>query len=121
MSKIVVWMDTEHAKLFHIGGEKIAPTIVSRHEVRHHSAHEPEMKQHHEKLYKELTEHLKDAGEILLLGPGVAKNQFQHFLKERAHAHLADKVVGVENADHPSDSQILDYAKRFFKKYDALH
>lgn len=121
MSKVVVWMDTEHAKLFHIGGEKSAPKIVETHEIRHHTSHEPEMKHHHEKLYRELAEKLKDAGEILLVGPGVAKSQFQHFLRESAHSHLNGKVVGVENADHPTDAQIQDYAKRYFKKYDALH
>jgi hypothetical protein len=37
------------------------------------------------------------------------------------HDHLiADKVVGIETVDHPTDGQLLAYAKKYFHKVDAL-
>jgi hypothetical protein len=33
---------------------------------------------------------------------------------------MMDKLAGVETVDHPSDGQLLDYARRYFKAADLL-
>jgi len=62
---------------------------------------------------------VKDAHEILIVGPGSAKNELQ----KHAVAHdpaIAQKIVGVETVDHPTDGQVLNFAKQFFHKVDQL-
>jgi stalled ribosome rescue protein Dom34 len=57
--------------------------------------------------------------EILVIGPGSAKLE----LIKHAHHHdpkVAEKIVGVETVDHPSDKEILAYARKFFYKVDQM-
>ncbi|MEY3885592.1 MAG: hypothetical protein RIS87_1367 [Pseudomonadota bacterium] len=62
---------------------------------------------------------LSGAGEILIVGPGSAKLElFKH-----AHSHdakIAEKIVGLETVDHPTDGQLLAYAKKYFVKLDNM-
>jgi hypothetical protein len=34
---------------------------------------------------------------------------------------IAKRIIGIETVDHPTDGQILAYAKKFFKKFDQLN
>lgn len=33
---------------------------------------------------------------------------------------MADKVIGVETVDHPTDGQVLAYARRYFRAADQM-
>ena len=57
--------------------------------------------------------------EILIVGPGGAKTELHHDLQAR-HASVAQHVVAVEGSDHPSDGQLLAFARKYFKRIDAL-
>ena len=62
---------------------------------------------------------VNESKEILILGPGSAKLE----LIKHAHHHdakIAEKIVGVETIDHPTDKEILAYARKFFYKVDQL-
>ena len=62
---------------------------------------------------------VNESKEILILGPGSAKLE----LIKHAHQHdakIAEKIVGVETVDHPSDKEILAYARKFFYKVDRM-
>lgn len=69
--------------------------------------------------YHAVVEALKGAQEILVVGPAQAK---LHLIKHiHAHDHgLADKVVGVETIGHPSDAQIVAYARKYFVAKDRM-
>jgi hypothetical protein len=41
-------------------------------------------------------------------------------LKEK-HAPLGKGIVAVETADHPSDAEVLSYARRHFKALDRMY
>ena len=53
------------------------------------------------------------------VGPGSAKTEFAHHL-DRRHPQLAAHVVAVETVDHPSDHELLDFARRTFTRIDSL-
>jgi stalled ribosome rescue protein Dom34 len=75
----------------------------------------PEDKQY----YHAVVEALKGAEEILVVGPAQAKLQ----LIKHMHAHdqaVADKVVGVESIDHPTDGQLVAYARKYFAAKDRM-
>lgn len=69
--------------------------------------------------YHAIAEALNGAQEILVVGPAQAKLQ----LIKHLHAHdpkVADKVVGVETIDHPSDGQLVAYARKYFVAKDRM-
>lgn len=115
----VVWIDHSQAKVFHVGlsgadEATLHPHLPTRH--IHHKA--GSMGSGHaapeKAFYAEVTRALADAGEILIMGPAGAKSELANHI--RAHApDVAKRIVAVEPADHPSDSEIVAYAKRHFK------
>ena len=69
--------------------------------------------------YHAVAESLKGAQEILVVGPAQAKLQ----LIKHLHAHhpaMAELVVGIETVDHPTDGQLIAYARKYFIAKDAL-
>ena len=115
----VVWLDHAEAKVFHIGltGDDevtLHPHLPTQH--LHHKANEigsgnakPDAR-----FLEEIASALADAGEILIIGPSGAKTELAKHLREK-HPKIGERIVAVEAADHPSDGQIVDYAKRHFK------
>jgi hypothetical protein len=57
---------------------------------------------------------VSDAGEILILGPSRAKAELAKNIREH-NPQVGNRIVAVEAADHPSDPEIVAYAKRHFK------
>ena len=60
---------------------------------------------------------LGDAAEILIVGPGSAKAEFHRDLQAR-HAAVCKRVVAVESVDHPSDGELLAFARP--RRYGAV-
>jgi hypothetical protein len=117
----LVWLDQQEARVFHLQPEKFDEIIVNapaRHIQRHaQGAFEP--KEHPSDLthyHRDLMHALEGASQILIVGPGIAK---LHFLRA-AHAQprLEAAIVGVETVDHPTDKQLVAYAKRYFGEAD---
>jgi stalled ribosome rescue protein Dom34 len=115
----VVWIDHSQARIFHLGlsgSDEVTlhPQLATRH--LHHKANSvgsghaaPD-----KTFYEEVTKAITDAGEILIIGPAGAKTELASHI--RAHApELAKRIAAVEAADHPSDNEIVAYAKRHFK------
>jgi len=71
------------------------------------------------KYFDEVVAAIGDAREILVTGPGTAKTAFRKHIDKR-HPKVAERIVGVEATDHPSDGQLLSMAKRYFKRVDNL-
>ncbi|MBV9562350.1 MAG: translational machinery protein [Bradyrhizobium sp.] len=115
----VVWLDHREARIFHIGlsgADEIAlhPHLPTRH--LHHKAGSTGSghagPDHH--FLEDVTSALRDAGEILILGPAGAKTELAKFLREQ-HPDIGKRIVAVEAADHPSDREIVAIAKRHFR------
>ncbi len=115
----VVWLDHSQAKLFHIGltgADELTlhPHLQTKH--LHHKAnaigsgHAAPDKQ----FFEEIANALQDAGEILIIGPANAKTELAKHLREK-HPAVGQRIVAVEAADHPTDRQIVAYAKQHFK------
>ena len=125
----VVWIDHAEAHIMHISPDDVEASIVrpaKGHQKLHHkrgkdkggavgSGRTPE-DQH---FYHEVVEALKGAQEILVVGPANAKlNLIKHI-----HSHdqqMTDKVIGVESIDHPTDAQLVAYARKYFTAADRM-
>jgi hypothetical protein len=119
----VVWIDHSQARIFHIGltGEDevtLHPHLQTKH--LHHKANSigsghaaPD-----KEFLAQVTNALSDAGEILIIGPASAKTELAKYLREQ-HSAIGERIVAVEAADHPTDGEIVAYAKRHFKMAPA--
>lgn len=120
----LVWIDHVEAHVMHIALDDVEKSVIQPAKP-HHKLHSrygtlgdgraPE----DQAYYHQVAEALAGAGEILIVGPAQAKLQ----LIKHLHAHapkLAACVVGVETVDHPSDGQLVAYARKYFHAKDQM-
>jgi stalled ribosome rescue protein Dom34 len=122
---VAVWLDHKEARIFHIHPNASDETTVLAplHNIHHkHPRGAGESRQHPndaKQFYHDVSRALADAEEILVLGPGEAK--FELFKYVHTHEHdLEPKIIGMETVDHPTDAQLVAYAKKHFIKSDRL-
>jgi stalled ribosome rescue protein Dom34 len=120
----VVWLDHSEAHVMHISREDVEKSVIHTSKPHAHlhsksgtvgSGRSAESKSY----YHAVAESLKGAQEILVVGPAQAKLQ----LIKHLHAHhpaMAELVVGIETVDHPTDGQLIAYARKYFIAKDAL-
>jgi len=120
----VVWLDHSEAHVMHIAPDDVEKSVVhpaKPHQHLHSKSGAPGSGKAAEDkhYYHAVVEALKGAQEILVVGPAQAKLQ----LIKHMHAHdqaVADKVVGVESIDHPTDGQLVAYARKYFAVKDKM-
>jgi hypothetical protein len=49
------------------------------------------------------------------VGPSTAKLDFSRYLHKHDPA-LEARIVGIETVDHPSDGQLVAYARKYFER-----
>ena len=120
----VVWIDHREAHVLQFSADESEGRVIhpkSRHEHLHHkegavgSGNAP---QDHV-YYQGVADAIKDAGEILIVGPSSAKLELFKHLQAHAPA-IAARVVSVETVDHPSDGELLKFARRHFAADDRM-
>lgn len=62
---------------------------------------------------------MADAAEILVTGPANAKDELVKHIK-RHDPTLAKAIVGTETVDHPTDAQLIAFARRYFRAADRM-
>jgi stalled ribosome rescue protein Dom34 len=124
-ANVCVWIDHREAKLFGIGLETADEATVHAASPVHH-LHRKADHVHLGKpapdqdFLKAIADHLGNARGILILGPGTAKNELAGYLHLHTPA-LAKCIWGIENADHPTDREIVAQAHRFFHAAGRMH
>jgi stalled ribosome rescue protein Dom34 len=120
----VIWIDHHEAKVFNFNltdSELItlSPENLSLHV--HHKANT--VGNGHETLIHtflhEIATAVASAGEVLIAGSRNAKTEPVKHINQH-DPKLKEKILGVETADHPSDRQIVAYARKFFKSADSI-
>jgi stalled ribosome rescue protein Dom34 len=120
----VVLLDHKEAHVMHITPEDVEKSVV--HPTKPH-------KKLHSKsgtvgagkaaedhaYYHAIVEALQGAQEVLVLGPAQAKLQLIKHIHSHDHA-MTDKIVGVETTDHPTDGQLVAYARKYFVAKDKM-
>ena len=120
----IVWMNSKEAHVFRFNAEDVDSQRIK--------AHNPFRKIHHKAgvigaghlhldhaYFDDIAKALDGAPEWLLTGPGGAKNEMSSYLHTLKHG-LGENLLGVETVDHPSDGQLVDHARRFFKVADRM-
>jgi stalled ribosome rescue protein Dom34 len=120
----VVWLDHAQAHVMHVSPDDVEKSIVYPTHPHPHlhvkngtlgSGRSAE----DEAYYHAIVEALKGAKEILIVGPASAKLQ----LVKHIHAHdkaMVERIVGIETVDHPTDAQVVAYARKYFIVKDKM-
>jgi len=117
----VVWLDHQKGTVWQFTPTAQENTVVHAHgQHRVHSrksTHAGSVADH--RFFDEVAHALEGAHEILIIGPALTKQEFATYLRQK-HPTLGRAVVAVEAADHPSDAQVLAYARRHFAALDRI-
>jgi stalled ribosome rescue protein Dom34 len=124
LNHAVIWIDHKEAHIMFLSEAASEAEIIrskSTHAHLHHKANEIGSGRValDSKYLHSVIQAVKESKEILILGPGSAKLE----LIKHAHKHdaqIAEKIVGVETVDHPTDKEILAHARKFFYKADQM-
>lgn len=120
----IVWLDHSEAHVMHVSPDDVEKSLVRPDHPRHKlhsrngslgSGRAPEDQDY----YHQVVESLVGAQEILVVGPAQAKLQLIKHIQAHDAALMA-KVVGVETVDHPSDAQLVAYARKYFRAKDQM-
>lgn len=124
LNHVVVWIDHQEAHVIQFNADASESEIIKSNS-KHPNLHQKSgilgsghTSADHNYLHEVMLA-VSGANEILIVGPGSAKLE----LLKHANKHdakVSEKIIGVETVDHPSDGQLLSYAKKYFIKADNL-
>ena len=70
-------------------------------------------------FFEDVAAAIADAGAVLIVGPAQEKDFFAKFLAAK-HPAIRANVEGIEKADHPTDGELIDFARRYAKAADRM-
>lgn len=120
----IAWLDHAEARVFSFNPDTADETRILSHPPHRQVHHKAGMigsgKAGEDKdFFHGIATALDGAGEVLVVGPGSAKLELIRYL-HRHDAALEAKLVGVETVDHPTDGQIIAYARKYFRAADRM-
>ena len=114
MGHITIWIDHQHAYIF-----KYTAAGVDESEMKNSGSADHE---HLKKFFHEVSINLGTPDQLLIVGPGTAKDEFKHHVEQHHHSALAKVIVGMEvMKDHPRKSEILSVSRNFFDHHFHWH
>jgi stalled ribosome rescue protein Dom34 len=124
-SHAIVWMDSKEAHVFRFNASDVEAERVKAHlpfrKLHHKAGAIGSGHEHLDHAYFDGIAHALDGvQEWLLTGPSGAKEQMAAYVGQRL-PQLKKQLFGVETLDHPTDGQLVDHARRFFKAANRMH
>ncbi len=122
MRHTALWIDHHEARLFAFEEDQLRTEVLIAHPHRAAHQHRHDESDHaavNARFLDEVTTALANADPILIVGPSTAKLELIRHLHRRAPAVEA-RVAGVETVDHPTDGQLVAFARRYFRASDRM-
>ncbi|MFN0190963.1 MAG: translational machinery protein [Aestuariivirga sp.] len=120
----VMWIDHHEARVFHFSLEDVESLVLRPdHPSRniHHKSNT--IGSGHDDLasafLRAAAQSIADAGAVLITGPANAKTELMKHIGQH-EPKLMKIILGVETVDHPSDAQLVAYARKYFKAADRM-
>lgn len=116
MKRTIVWIDHEKTYIYDYGLAGIHPR---KHSPKYEGPvdHGQRSNEHEKKFYHELAHSIEDSNLVLLMGPGMAKEEFKNHC-ETHHPKVNEAIFKVATLkDHPSQEEILGHSNKIFKEY----
>jgi hypothetical protein len=120
----VIWIDHREARIFHFNATDVERLVLHPDHPTKHIHHKANsigsghVAPDHEYL-QAVADSVADAGAVLLTGPANAKTELAVHIRQHEPS-LAKVIAGIETVDHPSDPQLVAYAKEYLKASDRM-
>jgi len=120
----VIWIDHREARVFHFSPTDVDKLVLHPDHPTKHIHHKANSigsghaAADHEFLHA-VAQSVADAGAVLITGPANAKSQLVAHIDEH-DPKLMKLVAGVETVDHPSDAELVAFARHYLKAKDRL-
>lgn len=117
MFHAVVLIDHHSAQVLQFDAEHVQAQKVKAHS-HHTRQHASSVRTEHE-FFGEVCDALAGIAEVLVAGSHTAQSDFKHYV-EKHRAAVAKQIVGYETVDHPTENQLIAFARQYFLKYDRM-
>jgi hypothetical protein len=120
----VIWIDHLEARIFHFSSTDVERLVLHPDNPTRHIHHKANSigsghaSPDHDYL-QAVAASVADAGAVLITGPANAKTELADHIRLHDPA-LAKVIAGIETVDHPSDPQLVAYAKTYMKAADRM-
>jgi stalled ribosome rescue protein Dom34 len=120
----VVWIDHREAHVFHFSPSDVERLILRPDDPTRHIHHKANSigsghAAEDQAFLDTVAKSIADAGAVLITGPANAKTELVKHIQKH-EPNLMKLIVGVETVDHPSDGELVDHARRYFKAEDLM-
>ena len=120
----IVWIDHHKAVVWNFTDDAQTKSVVKAHDQHEHSHIRKSPHGGHKtpddiEFFDDVAKTLAGVREILVIGPARAKDEFVAFVR-RKHPQIGSLIVAVESADHPTDLELLAYARKHFNLLDRM-
>lgn len=116
----VVWIDHKDAHLFRFTSDDVEKVDLHAHKHQYKNLNrEHGSLPEDTKFLRQVVDALQGAERVLVVGPSRGKLQLLRFMHEHS-PEMEHRVVGVETVDHPTDNQLVAYARAYFKHSDRM-
>jgi hypothetical protein len=105
----------------HTLGDHVRGHAPGRHIHRHANEEDLRVRNHPDdehRFFREVAQTLEVNRQILVVGPSKTKLHFLRFVEKHDPA-LAQRIVGLESMDHPTDAQLIAYLRHYFGEAGA--
>lgn len=113
----VVWIDHQKAQVLQFDAEHVQAQKIKTH--THHTAYHGSTVRTEHEFFGEVCAALDGIAEVLVTGPRKGIDDFRHYA-DKHRPETARHIVGYEVVDHPSEAQLVAFARKYFLKYDRM-
>jgi stalled ribosome rescue protein Dom34 len=128
----VVWIDHKEARVFYVQPETVGhvqpepideTTILSpQHHIHRHPKGRGEARERPDdarRFFHEVARSLDGSDTVLVIGPSSARLEFLKYVQDHDQP-LHARIAGSATVDHPTDREIVAYARKYFIAGDRM-
>lgn len=120
----VIWIDHREARVFHFNPTDVDKLVLHPNNPTKHIHHKANsIGSGHaaadEEFLHAVAASVADAHAILITGPANAKSQLVNHI-DKHDPQLMKLIAGVETVDHPSDGELVAFARHYLKATDRM-
>lgn len=113
----IVQVDHHSAQILQFDAEHVEAQRIKAH-THHTRQHGSAVRTEHE-FFGHVCDALAGIPEVLVVGAHQAQADFKHYA-DKHRPETARRIVGYETTDHPTEKQLVAYARQYFFKYDRM-
>ncbi|MFM9925216.1 hypothetical protein VLK31_19645 [Variovorax sp. H27-G14] len=113
----IVWLDHHHEEILQFDATQVTAQQVKSH-IHYTRRHDSKTHSEHA-FFSEICEALSGVDPMLVAGSAVAQAEFRHYV-EKFQPLVAARVVRWQTLDHPSASELIALARRYFMAHSEV-